>query len=226
MANDVKIAITELDFPGYKAQSTLGTFFQHETPTDHLAVIFPGYGYPCDRALLYFSMKLLLAQGVDVLQVRYEFSNKPGFWQSGEQTRALWFGTDALAAMRRVQEKGDYSQITMVGKSLGTLAVGHVATILPNIGALRGLMFTPLLKNPSLVQQIKLFKGDLLLVVGTADEYHDAAVLEEIRDARAIEVLEIEEGDHSLERPRDVLGSLDMLKQVMGGVSDFLKFQG
>lgn len=214
--------ISELDFPGYKAQPTLGTFFQHETPAEHLAVIFPGYGYTCDRSLLHYTMQMLLAQGADVLQVRYEFSNKPGFWQSGEQTRALWFGTDALAAMRRVQEKGTYSQITMVGKSLGTVAVGHVATILPHIANLRGVMFTPLLKNPGLVQQIKAFNGELMLVVGTGDSLHDPAALEEICAARKVDVVEVEGGDHSLENKEDVLESLETLKRMMQRVKGFL----
>ncbi|HNB50636.1 MAG TPA: hypothetical protein PK530_01765 [Anaerolineales bacterium] len=217
------LQISEIDFPGYKAQSTLGTFFQHETPANHLAVIFPGYGYTCDRALLHYPMQMLLAQGADVLQVKYEFSNKPGFWQSGDQTRALWFGTDALAAMRTVLAKGDYQQITMVGKSLGTVAVGHVATILPHLAQLRGVMLTPLLKNPGLVQQIKSFNGELMLVVGTGDSLHDPAVMEEVRAVRKVEVMEVDGGDHSLENKEDVMGSLDTLKWIMQGVKDFLE---
>lgn len=217
------VTITELDFPGYKAQSTLGTFFQHETPAHQLGVIFPGYGYTCDRSLLHYPKQMLLAQGADVLQVNYGFSNKPGFWQSGDQTRALWFGTDALAAMRTVLEKGDYKQITMIGKSLGTLAVGHVAAILPHIARLRGVMFTPLLKNAGLVQQIKTFNGELLLVAGTADSLHDPEALNTIRAERTVEVIEVDGGDHSLENKVDVFESLEVLKGILLRVNQFLE---
>lgn len=215
--------ISELDFPGYKAQSTLGKFFQHEESASRLAVIFPGYGYTCDRAMLYYPLQMLLAEGNDALQVNYAFDNKPGFWQSGDQTRALWFGTDALAAMRAVLGKGAYEQITMVGKSLGSLAVGHVSTFLHHYGAMRGVLFTPLLKNPALVQQLIAFKGPLLLVVGTADSMHDPAALKEIQAAREVTVIEVEGADHSLEVKGEVLRSLDMLKMVMERVSQFLQ---
>ncbi|GAB4581860.1 MAG: alpha/beta hydrolase [Anaerolineales bacterium] len=216
------INISELDFPGYKAQTTLGTFYQHETPSSKLAVIFPGYGYSCDRALLHFPLQMFLAQGTDVLQVNYSFTNKPGFWQSGEQTRALWFGSDAVAAMRTVLKKGEYTEITLLGKSIGTLAVGHISAIMPDLQNLRGMMLTPLLKNPGLVQQIIGFRGKILLAVGTADDLHDPAVLQEIRAAREVEIVEVEGADHSLEKNGDVGGSLDALRQVMLAIEKFL----
>lgn len=215
--------ISDLDFPGYKSQSTLGKFFQHEEPASRLAVIFPGYGYTCERAMLHYPMQLLLAEGIDALQVNYSFDNKPGFWQSGDQTRALWFGTDALAAMRTVMAKGTYEEITMVGKSLGSLAVAHVSTFLHHYTAMRGVVFTPLLKNPGLVQQLIAFQGSLLLVVGTADTMHDPAALKEIQAARDVTVIEVEGADHSLEVKSDVMRSLDLLKMVMEGVKQFLE---
>lgn len=215
--------ISDLDFPGYKAQSTLGKFFQHEEPASRLAVIFPGYGYTCDRAMLHYPLQMLLAEGNDALQVNYAFDHKPGFWQSGDQTRALWFGTDALAAMRTVLAKGTYERITMVGKSLGSLAVGHVSTFLHHYGMMRGVVFTPLLKNPGLVQQLIAFKGPLLLVVGMADSMHDPAALKEMQAARDVTVIEVEGADHSLEVKGEVMRSLELLGMVMEGVEKFLQ---
>ena len=148
------VHISELDISGLKSQSVGGMFFKQETTTNRLGIIFPGYGYACDRALLHYSMQILLNQGADVLQVNYAFTNKPGFWQGGDETRAIWFGADATVAMREVLEQGDYQQFTLVGKSLGTLAVGQVMTIMEELSEARVILFTPLLKNPRLVQQI------------------------------------------------------------------------
>jgi len=216
---------SELEITGFKGQSVGGTFHQQESPADHLAIIFPGYGYTCDRALLYYSIQMLLERGADVFQVNYAFANKPGFWQSGEETRAIWFGTDATVAMRTVLEKGDYRHITLIGKSLGTLAVGHVAAMMPELADVRAVLFTPLLKNPRLVQQIIGFKGDVLLVVGTGDSYHAPDTLQVIQAAREVEVIEVEDGDHSLEIKGDMMRSLGGLVGVMEGVNRFLQMK-
>jgi hypothetical protein len=215
------VSVSELEITGFKGQSVGGTFHKQDAPTDHLAMIFPGYGYSCDRPLLYYPLQILLDQGLDVLQVNYAFANKPGFWQSGEETRAIWFGTDAAVAMRSVFEKGDYRHITLIGKSLGTLAVGHIAATMPDLTDVRAIMLTPLLKNPRLVQQIIGFKGDILLVVGTGDSLHAPDTLQVIRTARVVEVIEVEGGDHSLEIKGDAMQSLDTLVNVMVGVNEF-----
>ncbi len=217
------INVSELELTGFKGQPVGGKYFKQEEPTHHLAIMFPGYGYTCDRALLHYSMQLLLNQGADVFQVNYAFGSKPGFWQSGEETRAIWFGADAAVAMQAVLEKGDYAQITIVGKSLGTLAVGHLANTMPQMIDARTIFFTPLLKNPRLVQQIISAKGEVLLAVGTEDNLHAPDTLQVIQAARKVDVIEVIGGDHSLEIKGDVKRSLEMLTKVMEGVDQFLQ---
>ena len=217
------VSVTELEFNGYKGQSVLGTFYRQDSPTDHLAMIFPGYGYTCDMPLLYLPKKMLVENGADVLQVNYAFSNKPGFWQSGDETRAIWFGSDATVAMRTVLEKADYKQFTLIGKSLGTLAVGHLVTLMSELADARIILFTPLLKNPRLVQQLAAFKGKTMLVVGADDPFHAADNLKIIQKMRTVDVIEIPGTDHSLEIKGDVSHSLDVLGEVMQGVARFLQ---
>jgi hypothetical protein len=218
----VMINVSPLEFTGFKGQNVIGTMHKHTPETDRLAIIFPGYGYTCDRPLLHYSMQEMLNQGVDVLQVNYEFSNKPGFWQSGEETRAIWFGSDAKAAMRTVIDTGNYREFTLIGKSLGSLAIGHIATVMPELENARILIFTPLLTNPKFVKQILEFNGKTLLVTGTEDSFHTPKSLETVRSGREMEIIEIESGNHSLEIEGDILRSLDVLNMVMKGVIEFL----
>ena len=217
------VQISTLDLSGLKNQSVGGMFFRQETPAQHLGIIFPGYGYTCDRALLHYPMQMLLDQGADVLQVNYAFTNKPGFWQGGDETRAIWFGADATVAMRAVLEQGAYKQFTLIGKSLGTLAVSQVMTIMKELADARVILFTPLLKNPRLVQQIIGFKGKTLLVVGTEDTLHASDTLKVIQTSREVEVIEVKDGNHALDIPGEVIHSLDRLMMVMQGVDRFLE---
>ncbi|NJN43564.1 MAG: hypothetical protein HC806_01695 [Anaerolineae bacterium] len=217
------INVSQLEFTGFKGQNIIGTMHKHTPVSDRLAIIFPGYGYTCDRPLLHYSMQEMLNQGVDVLQVIYEFSNKPGFWQSGEETRAIWFGSDAKVAMRTVIDTGNYREFTLIGKSLGSLAIGHIATVMPELENARIIIFTPLLTNPKLVKQILEIKGKTLLVTGTNDSFHTPETLKSVRSGREMTIIEVEDGDHSLEVQGDIPRSLEVLNRIMKDVIKFLR---
>jgi len=53
------------------------TFFWQEENTDHLALILPGLNYTCDMPLLYYTAQFLIADGADVLQVKYDYTQTP-----------------------------------------------------------------------------------------------------------------------------------------------------
>ena len=68
------VKITSLTTPDVKNPMPDNTFFWQEDKTDHLALILPGLNYTCDMPLLYYSAQFLVAEGADVLQVKYDYT--------------------------------------------------------------------------------------------------------------------------------------------------------
>ncbi len=71
----ISYTITSVKIAGYEQAPVPNTFFRQDGPTDHLALIFPGYGYTPDMPALYYPMALLRDLGADVLQVRYDYQH-------------------------------------------------------------------------------------------------------------------------------------------------------
>jgi hypothetical protein len=66
--------------------------------------------------------------GADVLCVEYDYYCKPAFRQASGAERDRWLFADATAALEAGLAQRTYEQIVLVGKSLDTLAMGHLIT--------------------------------------------------------------------------------------------------
>ncbi|MBN1995610.1 MAG: hypothetical protein JW953_23175 [Anaerolineae bacterium] len=210
-----KITIT-----GYRAEPVPHTFFKQERDTNHLALILPGRGYTVDMPLLFYPVNLLLAKGADVLRVEYAYHEDFSALPPAEQMQ--WLLADVGAAYQTGIAQRSYRQITVVGKSLGTLAMGHLLTaqILP--APVKAIWLTPLVKFDVLHQQIRQFGGTSLFVIGTADPHYDADVLAEIQAATGGQVVAIEGADHGMNIGVEVLPSIRALEKVMQAIEVFL----
>ncbi|MGO9122010.1 MAG: hypothetical protein ACLQPD_30905 [Desulfomonilaceae bacterium] len=119
-------SIVTLDLNGYRNEVVSATFFRQETSTNHLGLLFPGYGYSGQMPLLYYPRQLLLESGADVFVLRYDYSERPDFQSASAEERDIWLRTDTLAAYERALAQGNYERVTLIGKSIGTRAIGHL----------------------------------------------------------------------------------------------------
>ena len=109
------------------------------------AVIFPGIGYHCDRPLLYFSTKLAMAAGYEIIKIEYPFCAVDLLKADRSQLRA--FSESCVsAALEQIREKGDPAEGEMlfISKSIGTAIAAACGAALP--GKIRHIYFTPLEK--------------------------------------------------------------------------------
>jgi hypothetical protein len=103
------------------------TFFRQENNADHLAFILPGLNYSCDMPLLYYSTQIMLEAGTDVLQVKYDYTKtRSGGSASTLKERFGDLQTDVTQIARVALVQRDYKHLTVIGKSLGTLAIPHL----------------------------------------------------------------------------------------------------
>jgi predicted alpha/beta-hydrolase family hydrolase len=172
--------------------------------------------------MLYYPCLALLAKGADVLRADYNYISRADFMALPQDDRRRRAAADALAVYIGAVKQRKYDTITLVGKSIGTYAMGHLITSIPHLSRLQCLWLTPLFKNEHLLSQIKQVKHKALFVAGTADPYYDKANLEDLLNTTGGESIIIEGADHSLEIDGDAMKSLESLELVMKGVMKFI----
>ena len=78
--------------------------------------------------VLYYPRRLLLERGADALLVEYDYRGREDFRMPRDRERDSWFFDDVAAACAAGLGQRPYSGVTLVGKSLGTLAMGYLLT--------------------------------------------------------------------------------------------------
>jgi len=212
----------KLTIQGYREEPVPNRFLRPEGAIDHLAVLMPGLGYTLDMPLFYYAENLLQQRGWDVLRVEYAYNTRPEFQTLPEQERDRWLLADTTAAWRAGLGQRTYERAVLIGKSLGTLAMGHLLTMGDLPPAVGAVWLTPLLTKERLRQQISRYGGPSLFVIGTADPHFDPVVLEKMQVATVGEAVVVRNADHGMDIPGDPIASVRAVERVVEALSRFL----
>jgi pimeloyl-ACP methyl ester carboxylesterase len=215
-------AVTKLEIAGPGGRPVPHTFVRQSEATSHLGMLLPGYGYRATMPLLYYAGQQLLAAGADVLRVEYAYDQQEELASLSEEERSRLFFGDVAAAWRAGLGQRGYQVVTLVGKSMGTLAMAHLLTEDPQPDRLQAVWLTPLLGREWVRAQIEQVRPRSLIAIGTADPRYDPTHVEQVREATRAELVLIEGANHSLDIPGDVVGSVRALERVMEGLAAFL----
>lgn len=210
-----------LDIKGYRGKPVPHTFFQQDEDAHHVAILLPGMGYSSHMPVLYYPMSIMLALGADVLRVEYEYHRREDFMALRGNERKQWLVADTANACITVLKERSYRDITLIGKSLGTRAMGHLLTTEDSLKHARAIWLTPVLRSEGLRSQIKEWGQPSLFVIGTADPHYNQAHLDEIRESTGSDILIIEGADHSLEIGSDIFKSLGAMEKVIRAVQAY-----
>jgi hypothetical protein len=209
-----------LDITGYQNEPLPNTFLKQEGQADSAALVLPGVGYTAHMPVLYYPSKELLARGADVLWV--EYNRRHGFSDMPQSDVTRCAMIDALAAYQALLQQRHYRQLTVIGKSLGTFAMGQLLATTQLSLPVRAVWLTPLLRIAGLRAWIEQAKLPSLFVIGTADPHYDVSLLADLQTKVAGASVVIEGADHSLEIPGDVTRSLQAMERIMQGLQAFL----
>ncbi len=215
-------SVETIDVIGYRNEAVPCTFFRQEHDANHIAVLYPGFGYTAQMPLMYYPGRLLVEFGADVLLVGYNYSQRPDFLSASGEERDLWLRTDTIAVYEMALAQRNYERVTLVGKSIGTRAIGHLLASEERLPSLRCVWLTPILRNERLCTQIRRRPHRALFVVGTADSHYDAAKLAEVQQATGGEAMVIENADHSLDIRGNVVESIRALEGIIREIQEFL----
>lgn len=214
-------SITSLEIAGHNGRPVANQLYRGGGESDWLALVLPGMGYTAAMPLLYYPTFLLLGLGAEVLQVSYDFDRDPAYQRASAQERRRWLAEEVNAAYTAGMAQRTYRRLTLVGKSIGTLAM---ADLLPQTPAdsTRCVWLTPLLPSPELRAAIRQHPRPSLFAIGTADPGYDAGLLDEVRQATGGEALVFEGTDHSLMLGGDIEGALAIMGRLIAALRAFL----
>ncbi len=211
--------LTSLEITGYRGLQVPNTFYRHDQ-ADEIGIILPGYRYSADRAELHYPARALVEQGADVLKVEYNYplTDYPNC-ADAEQQR--WVTEDVFAAAETAFSKRGYERITLIGKSLGTLAMGQLLGD-SRFGAARCVWMTPVLTVEPLIKRIEQVKPKSMFIIGTADSYYKPDIVRRLVEATKGRQLVVQGMNHGMEIPGGVTDALELLKRIVQEVEAFL----
>lgn len=178
-----------------------------------LAVFFPGMGYTNDKPLLYYSRKMLDAQGFETKLLTFS-----GFPKKDKNNEKKMLKAFQIALSQAEEQLADmtweqYEEILFIGKSIGTAAAANIADQLKK--PVRQVIFTPLEMTFANTVQ------DAIVFTGSADPWVPKGRIPELCVERNIPCHIVEQGNHSLETG-DWKVDLETIRRVMTEVEAFL----
>ena len=205
---------------GYHDQPVPNTYITHSDRSTHLALFLPGYRFPVDMPPMHFTRRILLEQGADIFSVEYAY-NRTNFMDLPQSEQDRWISTDVFAACNTVLAQHPYEKITLVGKSIGTLAMAHLLAD-HRFQRATCLWLTPLLTVDWLCSRIEQVRPHSLFIIGTSDRYYQPAILKQLEKVTDGHAVLIQDASHLLEIAGDIQKSILALSQIMQSIQEFL----
>jgi hypothetical protein len=216
------VSSERLDIKGYDSELLKITLYKQSNQTQDIALVFPGLEYDSTMPLLHYSIRAILDSGINVLSVDYDYSNNPKFLKQPIRSRSEWLIGDVEAALAFVTKSEKQNIACLAGKSLGTLALGHLLETQENLRNTKTIWLTPLVKNPNLIEQMLTYMKDAIMVIGTSDSQYDSNIIDRLNANTQLGGIVIDGANHSLEIEGDVTKSLRVLLQIVTIIQQFL----
>ncbi|HEY4554086.1 MAG TPA: alpha/beta hydrolase [Bacillaceae bacterium] len=191
------------------------SLFKHEKLSEKLAIILPGAGYSTQAPLLHFTKGVFFNRGFDVLQVNYSYLQDVLSSLSEEE-----FTADVLSAIEKAASNDDYSQYTFIAKSIGTIALTYLLQK-PNFQSANAVWLTPLLKREDVYNALMKNDNHGVCIIGDKDPHYITTRFEAILNNKSLRAILINDADHSLEVQKDLLKSIEILKEVITKLNEF-----
>ncbi len=215
--------ITSLNITGYKNRPVANTFFKQEGESRHLAVVYPGYGYTAEMPALYYPAQLLLNHGADVLKVHYPYSQSDEFANTFDEEQYVWLYTDSFTAFEEAWKQRRYDQVTLVGKSLGSLAAANIVNSDSRLALVSCVFITPALTDHNFINDVLDAQPRSLFAIGTDDHYYNTETLKDLEKATRSEAMVFHGANHSLEIKNNLAQTLQIMERLLRGMDVFIR---
>ena len=174
--------------------------------------------------VLYYPGVWLQSRGADALAIEYACTRQPGYDQLPPSERQRLLSAEVDAAVQAALAQDHYTDVVFVGKSLGTLALAHLAVNPPLSPSASFIWLTPLVKQAALRSAVAQAQPRSLFISGSADPLYDPAFFAGVVQSCRGESLLIPNADHVLEIPGDLPGSLEAMRRVLNALAAFISW--
>lgn len=190
-----------------------------EQNSNVLAVLLQGIGYTFDMPLLYYSKRLSLEKGYDVLPIEcgFQAAGKKLYLENEKEIKIM---IDESYELLKMSLCDKYKRIIFIGKSIGTVVQKVIETRLKGDnfkGEIVNVYLTPINKTCELG-----IEHQSLVVCGTNDAFISSENREKMMNMDSIKYIEIEGAGHSLVIKDDVEKSIRALEYVLSEEKEFI----
>lgn len=183
-----------------------------EQNSEILAIIIPGQNYTNENPIMYYSGKIALEAGLDVLCVDYGFqiSHKDFDFETEFDILA-----EEVEQIAKEYVSKEYKKIVFIGKSIGTIIQNRLSKIFIDFEQVH-IYLTPVDKTFE-----NMINHPCLIVTGSEDRKINRLNMNIKENSKNIELIKIDGGNHRLECI-DALKSIQMLNITMAGLKSFI----
>lgn len=174
--------------------------------TKKLAVIFPGMGYHKDKPLLYYSGKLAVSKGYEVIALEYTHFFEGIKFTDEEKEKAsaqAYEETEKVLAGVRFAE---YDSVVFIGKSLGTIFAARFAS--EHKISVHHIWYTPIMSTFSFGER------SAVAFLGTKDPLSSPDEMGRACKEFGIPFYTYKDGNHSIETG-DVIKDTEYIHEIM-----------
>lgn len=186
-----------------------------------LAVLFPGFGYSCDKPLLHYARRAAEQFGYDVLPIFYP-ADLPTWDKAALAHSVAACLPSALSAARdavhMARERRHYTELVFFSKSFGTVVAGALSAEL-QWRAVRNFYLTPLNQTMPYMEA-----APCEAATGTMDPHLSADVRHQMALLHGVTLHICPGANHSLEVPGDAAASVRVLESMVESYLRFLAF--
>lgn len=207
------------EIKGFKGNIIHYLLIRQEEPRAQLAVVLPGAGYTAQAPLLHFATDIYLQQGYDVLTVNYRYND--AFYDDftmEEISDAI--RSDVAASIDQVLAEYSYEEFSLIGKSLGTIAMASELKR-PIFCDAKAIWLTPLIQRPDVFDAMHTLPNQALGFIGDEDPVYDEERFTPLKSNPQLALRLVPGADHSLKLPGQTLASIELLKEIMSEIEKF-----
>lgn len=204
---------------GYKEFEVPYTLIKNNEKTKKLAILLPGAGYTVQKPLFHYTTGIYLQSNFDVLQINYQYHLEHFEANSKEELiKALLYDVNKVIDL--VLKDYEYNEFHIISKSIGTIALSNIASK-EEFKSAKLIWLTPLLKNDYVYFAMKHCTQQSLGLIGDDDPNYDHNRFNELINNKHIVTKLIPGTNHSLELSVNIIGSIDILKDIMTEITAF-----
>jgi hypothetical protein len=204
---------------GYKEKPVDYLLFKQDKHSNSIAVMFPGRGYTAQAPLFHYSTGVFLNQGFDVLHVNYDYTTEESNTMSLDE-HITQITEDVKAVMDRVLKNHSYKNHTLIGKSIGTIALSSIVDR-DEFTKAKVIWLTPLLQLDIVFDKMMESLPLGLCIIGDKDPCYILERYDQLCTKENLSCMLVLGTEHSLNYADNPIESIEVLKRVITEISKF-----